>query len=114
MRTKKARMLALLTLCLLAALVALAVPASADRLRVFGGACCLPGGGCVGVSFETECDSLGGVYWDGQSCDPNPCGPVGGVTKPLAASAIVVPALVLAAMVVAGAATAAFIKRRPT
>ena len=108
MRTKKARMLALLTLCLLAALVALTVPASADRLRRAGGACCLPGGACVEVTFETECDSLGGVYWDGESCEPSPCEPVGGVTKPLAVSTLVLPALAVAA----GAAGAVALSRR--
>lgn len=114
MKTKKARMLGLLTLCLLAALVALAAPASADRVKRVAGACCLPDGVCCDVSGEPECDSMDGVYHHARFCDENPCSPIGGVTDPLAASVMVVPALAVAAMVGASAATAALIKRRPT
>ena len=114
MKTKKAHVVVLLMLCLLAALAALAVPSSADRLRISQGACCMPDGSCQ-IKAEGDCTASGGVYLGNDiSCEGNPCGPVGGVTESLVTSAIVVPALALAAMVGAGAATAAFIKRRTT
>jgi hypothetical protein len=100
---------ALVGVCLLVALAVLVAPAAA----LFGGACCWPDGSCH-QTLEVTCLEVVGAQWMGlgTDCAGSPCGPVGGMTEPLAASALVLPAVALAGVVAAGAATALLVRRR--
>jgi hypothetical protein len=103
MKTKKILVLVLVALVLLA--LTAAVAASAE---VAQGACCLPDGNCL-VTVQGACDG----EWLGPGTTCNECpGTVGGVTEPLQASALVLPAIVVGALVAAGAATTLLVKRR--
>jgi hypothetical protein len=107
MKTKKILILASITLVLLA--LTLSVAVADDEIQALG-TCCLPRGGCDWIT-EPQCDAVNGTWLGPQgSCDQ--CQPVGGVSEPLQASALLLPAIAVSALAAAGVATALLIKRR--
>jgi hypothetical protein len=104
MKTKKILVLAILALLLLGLMLSVAV---ADEIKPIG-ACCLPDGGCW-ITTPLSCD--GEFLGPGTSCNQCP-GAVGGVTEPLQASTLMLPAVAVGALAVLGLATTLLIKRR--
>jgi hypothetical protein len=104
MKTKKIFVLAILALLLLGLMLSVAV---ADEIKPIG-ACCLPNGGC----WETTPLSCDGEFLGpGTTCDQCP-GAVGGVTEPLQASVLMLPAIAVGTLVVLSVATTLLVKRR--